>query len=93
PPPPPLPTPPDERYFPETGYSVKGKFLEKYDTFSGPWRLGLPISGELQEQIGDTVLTTQYFQNGRLEFNPQYNVVMFGQIGYALWEQQCRFEW
>ena len=93
PPPPPLPTPPDERYFPETGYSVKGKFLEMYDTFSGPWRLGLPISGELQERIGDTVLTTQYFQNGRLEFNPQYNVVMFGQIGYALWEQQCRFEW
>lgn len=92
PPPPPLPTPPDVRYFPETGYSVAGKFLEFYDTFSGPWRLGLPISGELVEQVGDVQLTTQYFQNGRLEFNPQYNAVQFGQIGYAMWDSECRFE-
>jgi hypothetical protein len=34
----------------------------------------------------------QYFEKGRLDFNPAYNIVQVGQIGNALWAQQCRFE-
>jgi hypothetical protein len=83
---------PDARLFPETGYVVKGQFLTFYDTFLGPWRLGAPISSEVVEEVGGVPVTMQYFEQGRLEWHPHSNVVQFGQIGQALWEQQCRFE-
>jgi hypothetical protein len=35
-------------------------------------------------------VTVQYFERGRLDFNPLYNVVQVGQIGSALWDRQCR---
>jgi hypothetical protein len=83
---------PDAQLFPETGYVVKGKFLEFYYNMLGPWRLGMPISPEVVENIGGVDVTIQYFERGRLEFHPGYNVVQFGQIGLPLWEKQCRFE-
>jgi hypothetical protein len=81
---------PDVRLFPDTGYVVKGQFLTFYDTFLGTWRLGNPISPELVENIGGVDVTVQYFENGRLEWSPQTNVVQFGQINQALWLRQCQ---
>jgi hypothetical protein len=92
PPQPPVTPAPDAQLFPETGYVVRGKFLEFYYTMLGPWRLGLPISPEVVENVGGVDVTMQYFERGRLDFHPEYNIVQFGQIGIPLWEKQCRFE-
>jgi hypothetical protein len=90
PPPPPVTPGPHTVVFPETGYAVSGKFLDFYYNFLGEWRLGNPISPEIVERIGDVDVTVQYFERGRLDFNPLYNVVQVGQIGSALWDRQCR---
>ncbi len=90
PPQPPVTPGPNTVVFPETGYAVSGKFLDFYYNFIGEWRLGKPISPELVENIGGVDVTVQYFERGRLDFNPLYNVVQVGQIGSALWDRQCR---
>ncbi len=58
--------PPDKRYFPETRHVLAGSFKQYWDTYNGQLILGLPLGDEAAEN-GKTV---QYFQYGRLEFNP-----------------------
>jgi hypothetical protein len=91
PPQPPVTPGPNAVQFP-TGYVVQGRFLDFYYNFMGEWRLGNPISPEVVENVGGVDVTMQYFEKGRLDFNPAYNIVQVGQIGNALWAQQCRFE-
>ena len=57
-------------YFPDTGHSLRGGFLDYWrnsgeDAYTN---LGQPISEELNDTANDgTLLTVQYFQNVRLE--------------------------
>jgi hypothetical protein len=88
---------PETKYFPETGFSVAGRFL-------GYWRthgldlgdaglserealalLGYPISGEFTQRLEDgKEYKVQYFERARFEFHPE-NVppydVLLGQFG------------
>lgn len=67
--PPPLPPIEDEadrRYFPETGHTLAAGFKRYWDTHDGLRLLGFPISEEMDEG-GRTV---QYFERGRLEYDP-----------------------
>ena len=50
--------PGSSRYFPETGHTVSGAFLEFYDMHGGPFIFGYPITEEVYEG-GRTV---QYFE-------------------------------
>ncbi len=54
------------RYYAETGYSVCFEFLEFFDANGGLVQFGLPVSPFQYQQ--DTIV--QYFQNGRLEWQP-----------------------
>ena len=63
---PPPNLPPDKRYFPETRHVVAGSFKQYWDMYNGKTLLGLPLGEEATEN-GKTV---QYFEYGRLEYNP-----------------------
>src|SRR5690348_17514604 len=61
------------RYFPETGKSVGGRFLEYWNQNGGLAQQGYPISDEFQE-TSDTdgkVYTVQYFQRAVFEKHPE----------------------
>ncbi len=89
PPQPPVPAGVPAEYDERTGYAIQGQFLDFYFYFQGEWRLGAPISPEVVEDVNGVSITRQYFERGVLEYNPQYNIVQFGQIGVPLWEAQC----
>jgi hypothetical protein len=55
-----------ERYFPETGFTVRDAFLDFYQQNHGQLLFGPPIS-EILEEGGKRV---QYFRNARLEWQP-----------------------
>ncbi|MHB8647030.1 MAG: glycosyl hydrolase family 18 protein [Thermomicrobiales bacterium] len=57
---------PDKRYFPETRHVLAGSFKQYWEMYNGKTFLGLPLGEETTEQ-GKTV---QYFEYGRLEYNP-----------------------
>ena len=56
-----------ERYFEETGISVKGEFLPFFEKYGGVQSLGNPIS----EEMTVNGWRVQYFENGRLESHPE----------------------
>jgi hypothetical protein len=90
PPQPPVPPGPNAVLVERTGYVIQGAFLDFYYNFLGEWRLGAPISPEMVVNINGVDVTVQYFEKGRLDFNPEYNIVTFGPLGRELWEMQCR---
>ncbi|MFW6075274.1 MAG: polysaccharide deacetylase family protein, partial [Chloroflexota bacterium] len=55
-----------ERYFPETGHTVRGNFLRYWNDFGGLAVFGYPLTGEIE---GDGV-TTQHFERARFEYLP-----------------------
>jgi hypothetical protein len=55
------------RYFPETGRTVAGGFLEFFDAHGGLPTFGYPITDEVVEE-GRTV---QYFERARFEWHPE----------------------
>ncbi len=57
-----------ERYFPETGHTVREPFLTFFNTTGGLARYGYPITDEYVDP--QTGLLVQYFQNARLEWHP-----------------------
>lgn len=79
----------DVRYFPETGHYIRGDFYRFYVRANGAWRLGMPLSEELIEEIGGTPLIVQYFERGRVERDPQSGAFRFGQLGQWAWNVQC----
>ena len=71
------------RYFPETGHSVRGGFLEFFETHGGLPIFGYPITDEFVEDG----MTVQYFEKARLEWHsdapPPYQIQL-GQLGYLI---------
>lgn len=65
---------PDSQYFPQTGYTVEGEFLEKYQSASDPTLVyGYPITNafvapDISPSAG---LQIQYFQRARFEYHPE----------------------
>jgi hypothetical protein len=77
---------PNIRYFPETGHSVQGEFLEFFEAHGGFAVFGYPLTDEFI-QDGRRV---QYFQKVRLEWHPEssepYNVqlgLLGDELGYG----------
>ena len=61
------------RYFPETGKTIAGRFLQYWDEHDGLAQQGFPISPELQEK-SDTdgqIYTVQYFERAVFELHPE----------------------
>jgi hypothetical protein len=61
------------RFFPETGKTVRGRFLEYWEANGGLLRQGFPISDEMQER-SDTdgrTYTVQYFERAVFEHHPE----------------------
>lgn len=74
------------RLFPETGHSVKGRFLEYWETHGGLPQQGYPISEEMQEVSprDSKTYTVQYFERGVFELHPenqQPNDVLLSLLG------------
>lgn len=81
---------PDAQVFPETGHTLQGEFLNFYNSaIRGPWRLGAPISEELDENINGVPTRVQYFQKGRLQWNDATKHVEISMLGAWSWDQQC----
>ncbi|HKP52607.1 MAG TPA: hypothetical protein VJ183_08135 [Chloroflexia bacterium] len=62
----------ETRTFPETGKTVKGRFLKYWNEHGGLPQQGFPISEEIQE-ISDTdgkTYTVQYFERSVFEYHP-----------------------
>jgi len=76
----------DSRYFPETGYTVRGDFLRYYDSIPDPLLIaGYPISNEMEVR-GKRV---QYFTRARFEISlTESNAkVTLGNLGKLLHEE------
>ena len=77
-----------ERYFPETGFTVRGRFLEPWTAYGGLAINGYPITGERIETLEDgTQYTVQWFERVRMELHPENappNDVLLGQFGRIL---------
>jgi hypothetical protein len=58
---------PGRVYFPETGHSLSGKFLEYWQRNGGLALFGYPIS----EPLTEGSVTAQYFQRNRFEHHPE----------------------
>lgn len=56
----------DSRYFPETGFTVRGPLLNFFDTRGGLAIFGYPIT----EAFVERGVQVQYFQNTRIEWRP-----------------------
>jgi hypothetical protein len=74
-----------EQYFPETGQTVRGRFLDYWQTHGGLAINGFPISDEFNERLEDgKEYRVQYFERTRLEYHPEnpypYDVLL-GQFG------------
>jgi hypothetical protein len=88
----PVPTPEDasSRYFPETDESVQGEFLVFYEEYGDERVFGPPLSPELEEDG----LRVQYFQNGRLEWQPELprdQRVQVSHLGQAHFDAEMAF--
>src|SRR5436190_1756972 len=58
-------------YFPETQHVVQFGFKDIWETRGGLKVFGLPLSGEVEEQLADgQVHTIQYFERSRFEYWP-----------------------
>ncbi len=63
----------ESRLFPETGHTLKGKFLAYWNAHGGLAQLGYPISDETPD-VSDTngkTYTTQYLERAVLELHPE----------------------
>lgn len=72
--------------FPETGFTVGGKFLDYWGKHGGVAQQGFPISEEFQEKsdLDGKTYTVQYFQRGVMELHPENqapNDVLLSQLG------------
>jgi hypothetical protein len=61
------------RFFPETGQTVKGRFLEYWEQNGGLMQQGYPVSGEVHERsdIDGKTYIMQYFQRSVFEMHPE----------------------
>ncbi len=77
-----------ERYFPETGFTVRGRFLERWTAYGGLAINGYPITDERIETLEDgKPYLVQWFERVRMELHPENappNDVLLGQFGRLL---------
>ncbi len=73
----PVGSPVPGRLFPETGYTVYGKFLQYWRQWGGLPVFGYPISEsfELMREDG-SIVAAQYFERARIEYHPA-NVIPY----------------
>ena len=72
-----------EQYFPETGHTVRGEFLDYFNQHGGLRIFGYPIT----EQFTLNGRTVQYFQRARLDLYPENQAsqrVRLGLLGEEL---------
>ncbi len=73
-------TPESGQYFPETGHTVKGEFLQFYRNSAEPGLVyGFPITEQFTSRDGKVV---QYFEHARLELNGSVQLTPLGQAIY-----------
>ncbi|HEX8217616.1 MAG TPA: hypothetical protein VF914_00235 [Chloroflexia bacterium] len=83
----------DSRTFPETGKTVKGAFLQYWNTHGGLPQQGFPVSEEMQEK-SDTdgkTYTVQYFERAVFELHPELpapNNVLLSLLGVFFYQQK-----
>ena len=76
----------EARYFPETGFSVEGRFLSYWEANGGLPLYGYPISDPFEQELEDgKTYRVQYFERARLEYHPEHegtpSEVLLGQFG------------
>ena len=75
-----------QRFFPETGHNLGGRFLDYWEANGGLAQFGLPISGEIGAELAyQQIFMVQYFERARFEYHPenadpQYQILL-GQFG------------
>lgn len=74
----------------DRGYSVARPFRSFYTDIAGGWRLGIPLSPELTEEINGIPRTVQYFEHGRLQINPETRQPEIGGLGRWALTERCR---
>lgn len=77
----------DNRYFPETGFTVRDNFLRYWESYGGLATFGYPISGELEENG----VIVQYFERARMEWHPgawpdRFDILL-GRLGIQIAQQ------
>ncbi len=83
----------DSRFFPQTGKTVRGIFLDYWNTHGGLAQQGYPISdmfGEVSDLNGQ-VYTVQYFERAVFEYHPENappNDVLLSLLGYYTYKQK-----
>jgi|GEM_PF-2947839 len=86
-------TQPNSRVFAETGKTVKGRFLQYWDTRGGLPQQGFPISEEMQEvsETDGKTYTVQYFERSVFELhpeNPAPNDVLLSLLGVFFYKSK-----
>jgi hypothetical protein len=80
------------RYFPETGHTLRGRFLEYWQTYGGVDLLGLPISPERIERGSDgNDYPVQWLERARMEYHPENTPphdVLIGLLGVDVLAQR-----
>src|SRR5436190_7093883 len=63
----------NSQFFPQTGKTVRGRFLEYWKTHGGLTQQGYPVSDEMQEQsqVDGRVYVVQYFERTIFELHPE----------------------
>ena len=84
---------PGSMFFPETGHTVKGKFLAYWQQHGGLAQQGYPISEERQEvsDLDGKTYTVQYFERAEFELHPENqppNDVLLSQLGTLRYRQK-----
>ena len=61
------------RYFPQTGHTIRGAFLQYWTARGGLAQQGYPLSEELQEvsKLNGKTYTVQYFERAIFELHPE----------------------
>jgi hypothetical protein len=86
---------PDLRFFPETGHSLGGRFLQFWEQNGALDIFGLPVSEEFDEVFPDGLAyRVQYFERARLEYHPEAAMtpyeIQIGLLGRALHYNEAR---
>src|SRR5688500_15692733 len=83
----------DSQLFPETGKTVKGRFLEYWSAHGGLAQQGYPISEEMQEvsETDGKSYTVQYFERAVFEYHPEERAefqVLLSLLGVSYYQQK-----
>jgi hypothetical protein len=69
----PDPKQPGVLYFPQTGHTLRGAFLEYWNRYGGLAQFGYPLTEEFVEEVESdhTLYRVQYFERNRFEHHPE----------------------